>query len=136
MPVEGLRPDIAFAPAQELNGHLVAQKEDAERLVGMRSADIAQLQCELAAAQQSMRSMGNGQSTHSRPQAVDWQMSIAEAVTHHYRVNPSDADLKALQEDKRQLQVFRLGSIPMTDHIKAWWELAHCAHPIIRNSRQ
>ena len=67
MPVEGLRPDIAFAPAQELNGHLVAQKEDAERLVGMRSADIAQLQCELAAAQQQAAALSKhlSQVTHA-----------------------------------------------------------------------
>ena len=85
-----------------------AKKSEAERLLAAREADVAQLQQELAAAQQAGRSMPSMHATHrGQPglQQAGWQMSISEAAAMPFEEQPSEAALKALVEDKRKLQV-------------------------------
>ena len=66
---------------------------------------MAQLQCELAAAQ-SVPSAKDARSARAMPlQPDDCQLSIAEAGAGRYSQEGSGADMKKLLEEKRSLQV-------------------------------
>ena len=91
--------------SQDLNKRLAAQKADAERLLGAREADVAQLQCELAAAQSAPSAQDARSVRTVLPRPDGWQLSIAEAGAGQYSQEGSGADVKKLLEEKRSLQV-------------------------------
>ena len=79
-----------------------------DRLLGVREADVAQLQHELLSAHRAERSVPSALATHhgyTGLQHGKWQMSISEAAANECVEEPSDAALERLLKDKRKLQV-------------------------------